>query len=326
MEKIMSYSLEYPNKKVITDFYYVAFKSCISNSRLINALKSVVNIYNIVSTDLVRIFIVNSEYQMEILRNSLSKLFSPNESFDVFGEGYSLELCLDNISSFIPDMPQYNQFYQDIEDEKNEILDKQKSKAMNLFYEKVIIYRYIEFQNFIDGKSIQYIEWIMDHIVNNTLSKLNINKTNFYVYNKVKSVLISIIRKDTRHCNDREFKILYDIEQKHKSGLKNIIKQLDTMVCRCDLLLGTDNFIVPLENKYNIHCTRDVYCGLHTRQYITGCYLRSDIIKNVLLGIFNINLYKSIYYYGTLYFYYGIKKHIPEKAIIRLILEKWIYS
>jgi len=39
----MFYSLEHPNKEIIADFYYVALKTRISGSKLINELKSDVN-------------------------------------------------------------------------------------------------------------------------------------------------------------------------------------------------------------------------------------------------------------------------------------------
>src|SRR5579885_176818 len=101
----MSYNLVYPGREVTTDFYYVAFKSDISCSELIGILKFDVDIYNIIILDSLKIFIVNSEYQMEILRNNLSNLFEPNETFDTCGEGYSIELCLENILPDILNMP-----------------------------------------------------------------------------------------------------------------------------------------------------------------------------------------------------------------------------
>jgi hypothetical protein len=320
----MLYSLEYPKKEIIADFYYVALKTRISGSKLINELKSDVNIYNIIFVNTIRILIVNSERHMEILRHSLSKLFNPQQMFDIYGEGFSMELCVDNILLCESDIPQYDQFYRDVEAEKNEILAKRRSKAMNLFNEIAQIYYPRGLCDLIDGKSTSFIEWILNHIVKSVFIKLNFIKPNFYVYDRVKTVIINVLRHNPYGLSIRESKILRDIESNHYEEIKKFIKLLDQTICKCDFLIGTDNFIGLPNNKYNIFCTGDIYCGLHTKGYITSSAVKINTIKNALVGVPDKTFYESLYKDIMLYIFCGIKKLTPENALIRIILEKWI--
>src|SRR5665647_762213 len=106
------YIIEYPAREIDSDFYYVVLKTYKSLTDLFSRLKwGDINVYNIISTNGLRIFILNSESEMNQLRSVLSKLFNPKDNFNYCGEGFSFELCLETVRCMACNIPEYSEYY-----------------------------------------------------------------------------------------------------------------------------------------------------------------------------------------------------------------------
>jgi hypothetical protein len=292
----------------------VALKTDIPGRILANKLNFGVDIYNIVYVGSVTILIVNSEYQMEMLRMCLSKLFNTERTFDIYGEGFSVELCIDHIISQSQYMPLYIRSYQDI--------GNQRIKAMKYFNESVC--RTNTLDKLIKGKNEKYIEWIVNYIVDRVFIELNFIEPNFYIHDKIKTSVIKILTEVKYNINGKELSILRDIDAKYHIENKTFMKLLDYHLVKCDLLYGTQHFIKFPRNKHGRICTQNKFCNLHSKGYITNSSIRTEKINIVLTNILNITFYSSIYKLSMLYFYKGVKNVIHEYGIIRLILDMWL--
>jgi hypothetical protein len=312
----MLYSLVYPQKDVFADFYYVAMKTCIPGPDLLKELKSDVHIYNIIFMNSIKIFVVNSEHEMEVLRFNLSELFNPDQTFDVFGEGLSIELCIDNVLSST--IPHYDQFYQNIDNEKR------RTEAIISFNKMINVHSNLRM--LIKDKKIEYIEWVYDSISTMVFKKLNYTDLNFFISDKVNFAIVCILRQNKYNICSRELEILGNIQAIRTLDNKSFRKLLDHQIIKCDLLIGVSHFIKFPRNKRGRICTQNAFCGLHSKGYISNCSVKTDKIETILTSILDTLFYNSIYTLCMLYFYNGVKGFIQENWIIRLILDKWICS
>jgi hypothetical protein len=321
---INSYSSLYSWKEFDSDFYYVAMKTTKRPMDLVYELKKSIEIYNIISISNIVIFILSSETRMELTRTSLSELFDPKGTFDVCGEGFSVELCIDMVKQSDSMIPEYNEYHNEALKREEQLIFREKN-IIKSFYNVKGLLDHVRFRGLISKQRPYYINWIVEFLIIKVRDSFGLNDP--FIHNTIKHCIMRYVISSNKHGSPQYHSmeelgallfIMNNCDNKIEDYIDKLISKNETICC-----LLNDRSIFEPDEELDELCSNSNKCLIHTKFYIIKREIKPDMIIRKFNEILEKMKYLDVYMIHMLYFFSGVKKSglLSEIGLIRLILD-----
>ena len=228
LEVSCAVAYEQIDKTDIFDFQYVAINTVKDVKYLRNCLDNEgVKVFNILAMSDIKILVVYGETEQQKARKALSNLFDVENTFDVYGDGFTVDLCVEEVMSNSDKLAFYSKTLKDKEDDLEKQKELKKAKASLELTKKRIEY---------DSYNLTTIDFIG--------LKGSIN-----IYNFEKNVQLFLEQNASKDFTP--FKKIY-----------RELTKLNFCHRNCANGLEFDNFNACVENMYKLKLHRTMFRGL----------------------------------------------------------------